>query len=580
MNDERKERAGGRLVTVVVVVLALLVGGGYAAAYGVAGDKLARGTTIGGVDVGGKTPADAEAALRDGLDLADTVEVSVDGSTAEVDAAEAGLSVDYPASVEAAGREKSLHPGELWDYFAGGEDAEPVVAVDDAALERTVDRLAGDLGTEPVDGTITFVDGRPEVSEPEPGRGIDAETAADALVAAYLSGERARLEITELEPDIDADDVQQALDDVATPAVSGPVTLKVGSAQLRLAPEQYAPALSFEARDGALALVVDAAKLQPAVDAATAGKGEPVDARIELRDGKPRVVKAKPGVTFAPDDLAAAMLDVVVKPDGQRTAEIQGTVQQPEFTTADARALGVKRQVSSFTTYFPYATYRNVNIGRAAEIVDGTLLKPGEVFSLNGIVGERTVENGFTTGTIISNGIFVEDLGGGVSQMATTTFNAMFYAGLEDIEHKPHSVYIDRYPVGREATVAWPTVDLRFRNDTEYGVLISAKLTPSTPSSQGELTVSMYSTKIWDITEVTSDRYAYVSPGTRTLDTTNCVPNTGYSGFQVDVTRIFKRPGSDEVVKREKFHTDYIASDTVICRPPGSLSNPPGGGGN
>ncbi len=71
-------------------------------------------------------------------------------------------------------------------------------------------------------------------------------------------------------------------------------------------------------------------------------------------------------------------------------------------------------------------------------------------------MGERTAENGFTIGYVISNGVLVKDYGGGVSQMATTTFNAMFFAGLEDIEHKPHSFYIDRYPEGREATVAWP----------------------------------------------------------------------------------------------------------------------------
>ena len=102
---------------------------------------------------------------------------------------------------------------------------------------------------------------------------------------------------------------------------------------------------------------------------------------------------------------------------------------EADFTTEDARALGIKQQVSTFTTYYPYAEYRNINIGRAAELIDGTVLKPGETFSLNDTVGERTAENGFTIGFIISNGIFKEDLGGGVSQMATTTFNAMFFAG-------------------------------------------------------------------------------------------------------------------------------------------------------
>ena len=129
------------------------------------------------------------------------------------------------------------------------------------------------------------------------------------------------------------------------------------------------------------------------------------------------------------------------------------------------------------------------------------MLKPGETFTLNDTVGERTAENGFTEGFIISDGIFKEDLGGGVSQMATTTFNAMFFAGLEDVEHKPHSFYIDRYPVGREATVAWGAVDLRFSNDTPYGVLIQRPRRPrARPSRAGRVTVRMWSTKYWDIT--------------------------------------------------------------------------------
>lgn len=585
--DERHERAGGRTVLVLVTVLALLAGGAYAAAYGLAGDKLPRATTVAGVDVGGLTPAAAEERLRDELGARTDrpIRVTVDRSGAvapdtgddsivEVDPAEAGLSIDYAATVAAAGDGRSWSPGSLWEHYAGGEsDVEPVVVVDDTAMEAAVDRIGEGLGDDPKDGAVAFDDGKVVVTDPEPGRGIDPDRARAALVASYVSGETAALEVTTLTPDIDDDDVATAVETFADPAMSGSVTLKVGSASIKLTPRQYSSAISLEPEDGELVPTADAERLSRLVERATAGKGAPVDARIVLRGDTPRVVAAKPGVTFAPDDVASAVLGVVAKAEGQRTVSIKGTTRQPDFTTADAKALGVKEKVSEFTTYFPYAEYRNVNIGRGAEIIDGTLLKPGEVFSLNDIVGERTTENGFTEGTIISNGIFVRDLGGGVSQVATTTFNAMFYAGLEDIEHKPHSVYIDRYPVGREATVAFGSVDLRFRNDTEHGVLIDTVFSPSTPSSRGSLTVRMFSTKTWDISESTSDRYDFVSPGTQTLSTANCVPNSGYQGFSVDVTRVFRRPGSDAVVKRETFHTDYIASDTVICRPPGSASS-------
>ena len=225
---------------------------------------------------------------------------------------------------------------------------------------------------------------------------------------------------------------------------------------------------------------------------------------MRIVDGRPKVIADKPGVRFRPDDVERTFLRLLRKPVGKREGAVDARVARADFRTADARKLRIKEQVSQFTTYFPHAAYRNTNIGRAADLVDGTILEPGETFSLNGTVGERTRANGFTKGFIIEDGVYQEDLGGGVSQMATTTFNAMVFAGLEVVEHKPHSFYIDRYPVGREATVAWGSVDLRFRNDTPYGVLITAHVTPSTPTSQGVVTVRMWSTDYWDITASTS----------------------------------------------------------------------------
>ena len=199
------------------------------------------------------------------------------------------------------------------------------------------------------------------------------------------------------------------------------------------------------------------------------------------------------------------------------------------------------------------------------------MLKPGETFSLNDTVGERTRENGFTEGFIISNGIFKEDLGGGVSQMATTTFNAMFFAGLKDVEHKPHSFYIDRYPVGREATVAWGSVDLRFRNDTPYGVLIQAGVTPEHPVDAGRGDgVDVVHEVLGHhhhrpATATTSPR-----PATRTLTTAGLLPQ--HRVRRLRHRRLALLPPARRVRAgrhREDAH-DYIPSDTVICKPPKS----------
>ena len=572
---EKRERAGGRLVIVLILVLALLLAGAYAAAALSAGDKVPRGTSVAGVDIGGLSRDDAQQRLEDDLaDRADApIAVSVDGADpVSLTPAEAGLSVDFAASVADAGGEKTWDPRRLWDYYTGGDDLDAVIDVDDDALHAALEDLGVDSGSQARNGAVRFTRSGVVTRDPKVGRAVDPDAAADAVVAAYLDDEpTVELELTDVQPDIDAEDVREALESFANPAMSGPVTLIFDRSRVRLSPRQYSGALSMEPADGVLVPTVDPDRLIDLVEGATSGKGAPVDATVKLVNGKPKVIPAKPGVTFDPDDITDTFLDLVARPEGGRVLEVEATVDEADFTTRDARDLGIKEKISEFTTYFPYAEYRNINIGRAAELVNGTLLKPGETFSLNGVVGERTVENGFTTGFVISGGIFKEDLGGGVSQMATTTFNAMFFAGLKDIEHKPHSFYIDRYPVGREATVAWPTLDLAFQNDTDHGVLIESFVNPSTPATQGSVTVRMYSTKVWDIESQASERYAYVGPGTRTLDTPDCYPNTGFSGFQIDVTRIFRKHGKSKVDHTEKFHTSYTPADTVICKPPGSL---------
>ena len=571
MTDPGRERAGGKVVVLLLVGLLLLLGGGYAAAYVAAGDNVPRGTTVAGVDIGGRTQAEAVLALEAGLSERSTapIRVSVDGTTEEVAPEQAGLAVDYAASVEAAGGERSWEPARLWDYYTGGDDLDAVVTVDETAMTRTVDGLIAEAGTLPRNGDVAFVGNRVKVTDPRMGEAIDADEARAALEAAYLQdGATAELTLTPASPAIDEADVQQALDEFANPAVSGPVTLVFDESRVRLFPAEFGPVLGMRAKDGELVPLLDEKALIALVDDAISTDGAPVDATVRLVDGKPQVIPAKPGVTYEPSDVSDAFLDLVVRRGGERQQKVRSTVAKPEFTTQDARDLQIKERVSTFTTYYPYAEYRNVNIGRAAELVNGTILEPGEVFSLNETVGERTRENGFTEGFIISDGIFKEDLGGGVSQMATTTFNAMFFAGLKDIEHKPHSFYIDRYPVGREATVAWGAVDLRFENDTPYGVLIQAKVTPSTPSSDGVVTVSMYSTKYWDITTSTSERYNHTEEDTRILRTEDCYPNEGYAGFDVDVKRYFRRAGESELVRTETFSTTYTPSDTVICKPP------------
>jgi hypothetical protein len=269
-------------------------------------------------------------------------------------------------------------------------------------------------------------------------------------------------------------------------------------------------------------------------------------------------------VGLQPDEMATKLVPALTQSGDARSVQIEATVVEPQFTTEDAQALRITEKISEFETQFPYAEYRNVNQGRAAELMDGTLVKPGEIFSFNDTVGERTVANGFTTGTVINGGVFREELGGGVSQVATTMYNAGFFGGMDDTEHHPHAFYIDRYPVGREATVYFGSLDLRWKNPTDHGVLVRSYVKKSTPSSPGVMHVELWGTKVWDRIEAgASPRRNGRTPGTQYDDTDRCVPQGPVQGFDIDIIRTFIKDG--KVAKTETDTANYQAADRVIC---------------
>ncbi|HET6563633.1 MAG TPA: VanW family protein [Marmoricola sp.] len=566
---ERGHRDRNLLRWLFVVVLAV-VAAVYLAGYAFASDRLPQGTEVAGVDVGGRHPDEARRDLARELRprLDDPVELVVGSRTFSVDPEASGLDVDVAASVAQVPVGRSWNPADMWENLVGGGEYDAVVITIDDLLTNRLEEIAQKVAEPAVEGGVRFTRSGAEPTYPDAGRVLDVEAAEAAVTAAYPSGgEPVELERVVDEPEITSDEVGRAMKEFANPAMSAPVTYTVGGEPVVLQPSRFARALSMRAEDGELVPAVDTKVLRkvfrPAMVTLAA---KPRNATVEIVDGRPRVVPAKNGVSIDWDRVERSFLRLVTAEEGKRELEMPTALKRPERTTKEARELGIVEEVSEFTTYYPHADYRNINIGRAAELIDGTILEPGETFSLNETVGERTAENGFAQGTIISNGVFKEDFGGGVSQVATTTFNAAFFAGLEDVEHKPHSFYIDRYPVGREATVAWPVVDLRFKNDTDHGVLIQTVHTPSSFSNQGALTVRMWSTKVWDIESITGERYAFTSPETRVLTGEECIPNDGYGGFQIDVTRVFRRPGESEVVRREVMHTTYTPSDTVVCR--------------
>lgn len=551
---------------------------GYGTAFALTGDKVPEDTTVLGVSLGGLSEDEAkttlQAGVKDRLNL--PVKLAAGGKTYQVKPGDAGLSLDVDATVEAAGAGRSLNPARIWQVMTGGDVVEPVVRSDKSKLTAVTDRLARRVDRAPTEGTITFTGTRPVQHKPSVGLTVDKTKAADTIAAGYPSdGKPIDLPVTTTQPKVGSEAIEKAVEEFAEPAMSGPVRLAVDSKSVNLRPAELAPALKLVARDGQVTPTLDVAKLEKLFERRFADlETPPKDAAVQISGGRPKVVPAADGMVVARDKVGEAILSVLPKPQGERTASV-GLVKTPaKFSTADAEGLGVKEVMGQFTTYFPHATYRNVNIGTAARRINGTLLKPGETFSLNKVVGERTKENGFTEGNIIDGGVFKLDLGGGVSQSATTTFNAAFFAGLKDVEHKAHSVYIDRYPVGREATVAWPSVDLKFLNDSGKGVLVETVFQQSTPGKRGSLTVKIWGTKVWDITAGASPRYNFRTPGVVYNTEPGCRPQAPTGGFDIKIYRYFAKNG--QRVKTESFTTNYNAAADIRCGPkPGTTPPPP-----
>ena len=199
------------------------------------------------------------------------------------------------------------------------------------------------------------------------------------------------------------------------------------------------------------------------------------------------IVGGSPGSICCTDDTGERILEALIA--GESQVQVRPTEDPDAKGVAWAESLGIKEVVGKFTTNFAPGQARVINIFRIAELTQGAVIEPGGAFSVNDYVGPRTAEMGFVPAGMIDHGIFVDSVGGGISQYATTLFNAAFFAGLDFGEYQSHSIYIGRYPYGREATVSYPAPDLQIVNNTPYGVLVWPTVT------ENSITVRLYSTR-------------------------------------------------------------------------------------
>ncbi|GEA89587.1 vanomycin resistance protein VanB [Cellulomonas cellasea] len=543
----------------VVGVVVLLLGAAYVGAAYALADRVPRGATVAGVQIGGMPAEQARTELE--RTLADTasspVTVTAGEVVATVDPATAGLAFDAAATVDQL-TGLDLSPQRLWQHLVGVDEHAPVTDVDPAALDAAVDDLTGTLTLAPVDGGVVFADGQAHATDAADGWELDADHAAEVLQTRWLTDEQPlELRTAPVAPDITQEETDAALTSVAQRVVSAPVTLEVGGQRVELPVDVLAGAASMVPVASDLELQLDGAKLSEAVLARTTDLlSESADARFEFQGGVPVIVPGKPGTTLDPAALGQAVATAAT--GDQRTTAVELVETDPAESTAKLEALGIKEVVSEFSTPLTSEPRRTANIANGARNITGTLVEPGETFSLTEALGPITAANGFQTAGVIVNGEHVDGMGGGLSQISTTTFNAAHFAGFEDVEHRPHSEWFARYPEGREATIYTGTLDMRWKNNTPYGALVQGYV------EGGRVHVRIWGTKYWTVESTTSGRSGVVSPTTTYSQSPTCEPQSaGNPGFTVTTTRKLFLEG--QLKDTESFTWKYKPQNRVIC---------------
>jgi vancomycin resistance protein YoaR len=512
----RPSRASASPWSKAAAVLAALVGVAVVLGIVFAGSsqKLADGTRIDGIDVGGLTPKQALRLLEARFADVQRVPVafSAGGRTFRLRADRLGVEPDFPAAVAAA-RADGDGFGPVRGYKRLGlrffpDEQQPRIRFWDQALKLKLAQLARSVDRAPREAALVRHGLAIEAVPGQTGRQLDRTAASRLVVDALGSLSRAngvvRLPVLSRPPRIAVADLLPALRQ-ARLALSAPVRLVSGTTAWRLPRWRMATLLELPS-GGRTRLRIGGPAATAWLGALSRSVGHPpVDARFAVDGAKVRIVPSQAGIGLDVLKSAGAILAAATRP-GDRTAVLPTEKTQPKRTTADAARMGITGLVSSYETFYGGVPNRLHNVALVAHLVDDKLIPPGKVFSFNRTTGERNAAKGFLEAPVIVNGELQNGLGGGVCQVSTTVFNAAFEAGLSILERTNHALYISHYPLGRDATVDYPSVDLKFRNDTDHWLLLRTFV------GSGSLVVSLYGTPVHRKVEVETAPLRVVAP--------------------------------------------------------------------
>lgn len=576
--DRKPEYTGAAIAIVVVLVLVVL---GAAIELIASAGKIHPGVSVGAVKVGGmsRDRAAATLALRLSEQADSDLAVTYKGSSWPVAADDIDVSFDATALADAAMKVgRSANPvtslGQRLRAWLGVTI--PVVAsADTTKLAGVISDIASEIDVQPRDAKLVLDGTDWSLKGAKSGMLVDRPALSTAILAGFSGGpKKVDVPVGVAQAAI-SDDLAAAAKAQAESMVKTTAAVTWGTRRWDLTAEEIAGMLAFR-KTQAAGEASGTYVLEPYVSAAEASKtiapklgsdiGHPaVDASFKTRQGAVTIIPSQTGVGPDMELLSSQLTSVLKDPSAvQKVVELHTRKTLPRVTTAMARSMGIKERISTFTTLYIASNKPRVNnIHLLGDALDGKLIAPGDTFSFNGAVGERTAAKGYQEAPAIVQGKLVPQLGGGICQVGTTLFNAAFFSGFPVVERHNHSFYISHYPKGRDATVSWGGPDLKFKNDSKNWVLISVSY------SSGSITISLYGTDPgYEVSYETSD-FTNIKPFvTETVKDSKIpagdrvVDDPGEDGRTCVVTRTVTRDGV--TVRTDTFKSIYRPKTEVV----------------
>ncbi|MFW2513957.1 VanW family protein [Demequina sp. SO4-13] len=551
----RKRRRAAWAVPLALVGIAVV----YVGAQALLSTTVPRGTEMLGMDIGSMSVTEATEEVEGETDVLESTDLELRAAEQSfaVPARDAGLSIDVERTLdEVTGF--TLAPDRLWAHIAGGGELSPVTEVDEDSLADALETAAVQLDGPAQDAGVTFAEAAVEVV---PGRAavtVDQEASAQRIVTVWPAAQSIDLVAETEPPAITDEDAADFASELETEILAAPITLVGDEAEATIEPATIASMSTVESGPGGLELTVDGGALADRIiednpELTTEGD----NASVSFDDNQQIVIdEGSPGITIDGEALGEAVLSAAGS--AERIGELPYTSAEPEVSAEDLGLADFQEIISSFDTPVTSDAVRTQNLRVAAADVEGVVVLPGENFDLTEALSPINEEEGYQDSGVIVNGILTSGMGGGLSQMATTAYNAGYFAGFEILDHRPHSVWFTRYPAGRESTIYTGSINVEFRNNTPYAAVFNSYV------ANGRLYVDVWSTEHFEVTTSASPKTNITEPGVKEVSSANCAPKgPGQPGFTITNTRTVYL--DDEQVDQTSNTWTYQPDDAIEC---------------